>query len=304
MRRMKKLRFTLGNYMAAISLILVSLVACNDGDVIVTSFDFEDATLQSCGGPGAYVFFKINSSAAESISLQLGTTSELFVATDTLVTELDGSSNIVNYRVFNGEVTSSYFCSAIPPTSPEVSSEFIASSGTSTLFTTTTLDDEDGLAFVNSNDSLVEGTGDFDGDGIPNFYDFDDDGDNVPTSVEIGSDPEDPRDSDDDGIPDWRDPDDDNDGILTRYEDVDEDLNPANNVTNPGIGPDYLNPAVTDFVVIDLYREHSYQLSSDIRVVLNNLVLINGEEQIIQETLDLGTQTGVLTGTVTTTPDF
>ena len=54
-----------------------------------------------------------------------------------------------------------------------------------------------------------EGTGDADGDGIPNYLDPDSDGDGIPDSVEAGdSDPRTPpRDSNGDGVPDALDPD-------------------------------------------------------------------------------------------------
>ena len=38
----------------------ILFVGCNDGDIIVTNFDFEDAQLQQCGDTSNVVFFKIN----------------------------------------------------------------------------------------------------------------------------------------------------------------------------------------------------------------------------------------------------
>ena len=53
-----------------LALLSVALFySCDDGDIIVTSFDFGDQSLQLCGDPGDYVFFKINNDAQESISL-------------------------------------------------------------------------------------------------------------------------------------------------------------------------------------------------------------------------------------------
>ena len=56
---------------------------CNDGDFIVTNFDFEDAQLQQCGDATNVVFFKINPQVNESISLHIPTTQELFIETGT-----------------------------------------------------------------------------------------------------------------------------------------------------------------------------------------------------------------------------
>ena len=178
-------------------------MACDDGDVIVTSFDFDDASLQNCGGPGSYVFFKINSESNESISLKLSTQDSIFNVGDTLNFQLNGSENALNYRTFDVAPTAAYFCNSIPPTSPTVLQDFIGDDGTATLFVVALRDDGDGI------DEDTESQLDTDLDGLLDFFDFDDDGDNVPTAFEIGDDPENPMDSDGDTIPDYLDPDDD-----------------------------------------------------------------------------------------------
>lgn len=286
-------------------LLMISMNACQDGDIITSSFDFEDTQLQFCGGPGGYLFFKLNQAQTESISVRLGNSEQLFLESDTLEIALNGNSNYANFRVFDGTVSSDYFCNEVPPTSPEVTSEYIANSGIARLITETTYDDNDGL--------VTEELGlDSDNDGIPNAYDFDDDGDNVPTFLELDNEDLDgdgnpltnPKDTDMDGIPDYLDEDDDGDGILTRYEDIDGDLNPTNNITEPTIGPDYLNPAITASMEINSYREHSFDFSSNVLVILKNLALENGEETITKETLSMGEYVNILNGTLIVTPDF
>ena len=85
-------------------------LSCNDGDIIVTEFDFDEINLDNCGGPGGYAFFNINnSSAAESISLTLTTTDILFLESGIQEYTLNSSSNTVNYRKFNDDVTGDYF---------------------------------------------------------------------------------------------------------------------------------------------------------------------------------------------------
>jgi hypothetical protein len=291
----------------SILILSILLIGCDDGDIIVTSFDFEDANLETCGTVGNYVFFKINNNSQESISLRLNTTNELFLETATVAYTLDGTSNFVNYRKYDANLTSTYFCSSIPPTTPLVTVDYIGSSGVARLFTETTLDDNDTL------DEVIDITIDTDEDGIPDFYDFDDDGDNVPTAAELDTENLDgddnpltnPKDTDGDSIPDYLDDDDDGDGVLTRYEEnISQDLNPANDITDSSVGPDYLNAAVATSIVADQYRAHSYSLKSDIRLQLENLVLINANEQITQEFLDLGEKTNVLNANVTVTPAF
>jgi hypothetical protein len=292
-------------------LCFITLLSCNDGDIIVTSFDFNDASLQACSGTGGYLFFKINEGNTESLSLRLAITEDLFKTNNSLVRVLDGNSNFANYRVYDGAVDSDYFCNEVPPTLPLVSIEYIANSGTATLTTIAVFDDADGLPLIDSADEEMEGTGDFDKDLIPNYYDFDDDGDNVPTAAELDIENEDgdndpltnPLDTDGDGMPDYLDEDDDGDGILTRYE-ANGTLDPVQIETDPTVGPDYLNPAIAKEVIVDEFREHNYDFISDITLILSNLVLINGEEQITRETLNMDGIDSFSSGNILITPPF
>ena len=287
-------------------LILIPLLfqGCNDGDIIVTNFDFEDAQLQQCGDTSNVVFFKINPQVNESISLLIPTSQELFIETGTQTFNLSSTGSIVNYRGFDDSVTSSYFCNPVPATSPGVVLEYIGTSGIANLISETTLDDFDGIDFVNSDDLSQEGFGDFDGDGIPNYHDFDDDGDNVLTSQEIGEDPLNPRDTDLDGMPDYLDPDDDNDGVLTINEDIDQNLNPADDIATPGGLPNYLDPDITTSVVIEAYKEHLYNRTSDGTIIIDNLVLVSTQEQIIIQTYTLGVIEQIRNETIVLTPEF
>lgn len=287
-------------------LILIPLLfqGCNDGDIIVTNFDFEDAQLQQCGDTSNVVFFKINPQVNESISLLIPTSQELFIETGTQTFNLSSTGSIVNYRGFDDSVTSSYFCNPVPATSPGVVLEYIGTSGIASLISETTLDDFDGIDFVNSDDLSQEGFGDFDGDGIPNYHDFDDDGDNVLTSQEIGEDPLNPRDTDLDGMPDYLDPDDDNDGVLTINEDIDQNLNPADDIATPGGLPNYLDPDITTSVVIEAYKEHLYNRTSDGTIIIDNLVLVSTQEQIIIQTYTLGVIEQIRNETILLTPEF
>ena len=287
-------------------LILIPLLfqGCNDGDIIVTNFDFEDAQLQQCGDTSNVGFFKINPQVNESISLLIPTSQELFIETGTQTFNLSSTGSIVNYRGFDDSVTSSYFCNPVPATSPGVVLEYIGTSGIASLISETTLDDFDGIDFVNSDDLSQEGFGDFDGDGIPNYHDFDDDGDNVLTSQEIGEDPLNPRDTDLDGMPDYLDPDDDNDGVLTINEDIDQNLNPADDIATPGGLPNYLDPDITTSVVIEAYKEHLYNRTSDGTIIIDNLVLVSTQEQIIIQTYTLGVIEQIRNETIVLTPEF
>jgi hypothetical protein len=119
-----------------LSLVLVlGLSSCNDGDIIVTSFDFEDIALDVCGDVGDYVFFKINNVNLETLSFQLRTQDSILSVQDTLIYTIDAVTNVVNYRTFRDEISSSYFCSSIPPLTPEVRLNFTSSQGTARVAT-------------------------------------------------------------------------------------------------------------------------------------------------------------------------
>lgn len=289
-------------------LLILSILfqSCDDGDIIITTFNFDDAELKSCGQAGNFVFYKVNPQALESLSLKLVVTDSLYKEEGTKEYTLNGTSNFVSYRTYDGTLDQNYFCSSIPPTAPRVTKEYVAASGKAVFTVVYEYDDNDGVA------SDKEFNGDSDGDGIPNLYDVDDDGDNVPTALELDilnadgdNDPlTNPLDTDGDGIPDYLDPDDDGDGVLTRDEDKNSDLDPRNDVTDASVGADYLNPAVAIDYDVNQYRQHTYKIIKSVKIVLKNLVLVNGEEEIIQETLNMGTLENVETISKTTTPEF
>jgi hypothetical protein len=284
----------------------ILLQSCDDGDIIITTFNFDDAQLKKCGTSGNHVFYKVNPEALESLSLRLGVTDSLYKTEGTKVYILNGTSNFVNYRTYDGTLGDNYFCSSIPPTSPGVTVDYFAASGTVEFTTTFVYDDNDGVP------ADKEFDGDTDGDGIPDIYDEDDDGDNVPTARELDVQNEDgdnnpltnPLDTDGDGTPDYLDNDDDNDGVHTRHEDKNMDLNPRNDVTDPNVGADYLNPAVADTYEVNEYYEHKYTITKSVKIVLKNLVLISGEEEITVETLTMGTLENVETINKTKKPTF
>lgn len=284
--------------LCAFILLTTLLFSCDDGDVIVTSFNFEDTNLQFCQGASSFVFFKINDASNESLSLQIDVEDADFIQSSTLLFQLNATTNFLNYRTFDTAPTESYFCTSIPPTSPSVLQDYLGTDGMANILVN---------AVFNDNDSVeedIESDLDTDMDGLLNYFDFDDDGDNVPTGIEIGTDPDNPLDTDEDGIPNYLDEDDDGDGVLTRNEATKDDINPQNNITDENVGADYLNPDVAVETIIEEYIEHSYDFVSSAELFVTNVVFTNGEEQLTQESLDLGTIANIATGTIIETPDF
>lgn len=116
--------------------LLFTFNACDDGNIIITSFDFEEITLEQCGSIGQFVFFKINSTNFETLSLQLTTQDSILSSVITKNYPLSASSNVVNYRTFSENITPAYFCSAIPPIAPSVDINFVSTQGTASIVTT------------------------------------------------------------------------------------------------------------------------------------------------------------------------
>lgn len=296
------------------AVIISALTSCDDGDLIVTSFDFEDQDLQYCGGESSVVFFKINDEAQESLSLNIAGSSEIFIESDIDPISLS-ATNFVSYRKFNGDVDASYFCTSVPPATPQVISEYLAESGTATLTNSLVLDDDDGVPFeaeyIFINGVLL----DTDNDGIPNYYDSDDDGDNVPTRNELdftdadgdGDPLTNPLDTDGDEVPNYLDNDDDGDDLLTINESTDGNLTPLDDRNDP-LDPnlsDFLNDQVTiTGTEITTYIQHSYNRNSTIAVVLTNVTFSNSDETIVEETIDMGIKSNVINDTFSGTPEF
>jgi hypothetical protein len=296
--------------MKKILVILTALLiwSCDDGDIIVTSFDFDEQTLQTCTDFD-FVYFKINPDNNETLALQFSTTLPFQTEEGTREISLS-TSNQITYRRFNSDITASYFCNAIPPTQPTVVEEFTSNVGDITLVTEGNIDDEDGIP------AELEIGLDSDGDGIENDLDFDDDGDNVPTRFEgvvITDgviDVLNTRDTDGDGIFDYLDTDDDGDGTLTIDEDPNMDLNPMNDNSDPldDTTDDYLNPNIDTSYDIQAFREHETIFEDiEITITMTNLDFRNenGEEVIRNTTIiQFGVFQGTPDTTLLSTPDF
>lgn len=119
-----KLKFT-GIFL----LFFFILQSCDDGDILVTSFDFDHLPLQTCTDAGGYVFFKENRTVYESLSLSLGTADSIYQREGLRTYDLNGTSIFANYRKYDGELGSNYFCSRVPPSRPRVLTEYRAASG-------------------------------------------------------------------------------------------------------------------------------------------------------------------------------
>lgn len=257
--------------------------SCNDGDIILSQLEF-DNTYKECGN---VVFYKTKTEPFESLSLQLTSPAFKF---DEFITNakkdttnytyqtvyiIDDAKNKLNYRTYSIN-PNSLFCNDIPPADLGIIADTSSPTGEAIITGTLIADDNDGipskLEDINKDGNLKND--DTDGDGLPNYIDSDDDGDNVLTKDEgITYDAEKQeltaKDTDGDKIPDYLDTDDDGDGVLTRDEEnTSQDQDPTNDTTL-NQGADYLNPKVNDTVPATKFREHIYNevLNLDIQVI-------------------------------------
>ena len=255
---------------------------CNDGDIIVFELDFDD-TFKTCG---EIVFYKTKTDPAESLSIQISglTIDEVLNvgSNNTLILNrtINGSSNRFTYRTY-GSISSDsdLFCNDVPSSNLDIITSDESTSGNITITTILTEDDNDGipaeLEDINGNGDLTDD--DTDADGIPNYLDQDDDGDNVYTAtenpnytVEVGL--INAQDSDGDGTPDYLDMDDDGDGVKTREEEnLSQDQNPLNDILDPNVGPDYLNPEIKNVVPATKYRTHTIKQTFEVSILAENI---------------------------------
>jgi len=113
-----------------IFVLLFSLNSCDDGDFNIESFDFTDATTNSCNsGETGFFIYKINDN--ESLILQIPETSFVNTITPTdqpRIININNTNKVI-YRLYTGSLTSSVICTTIPPATPTVSNEWNALSG-------------------------------------------------------------------------------------------------------------------------------------------------------------------------------
>ncbi|WP_208021495.1 hypothetical protein [Flavicella sediminum] len=289
---MKKLSFLI---------LLLTINSCDDGDFDVPSFDFDGITINNCGN---LVFHKISSSKTEALILNLSVDNEenaYFTTelTDKTYSITETGSNTLTYRIFNGEVSSSYFCQDIPSVSPTVSKEWLGN-GTLVVNNTITLDDEDGVlaaiendlsAYVDLFDATVD-LNDIDGDGYPNYIDTDDDGDNITTLKEDLDGDGDPTndDTDNDGIPNYLDADDDGDGVPS--------INESKTADGDGdiLLVDYLDADTTTVLEPVTTPVNNYKQSYVLDFIFSSLNLRNDESEInYADGFTYGSKTGTFT---------
>jgi hypothetical protein len=104
-----------------IIMMIINAVACNDGDMDVPSFEFEQ-TIHFCG---SYVLYRNNSTSTEALILHLSPAD----FSGTTVTTIPLAADVCSYRIFDAAFDQDYFCSDIPPVTPVVTRVWYAEPG-------------------------------------------------------------------------------------------------------------------------------------------------------------------------------
>jgi hypothetical protein len=304
--------------------------SCDDGEIIVTTFEFEEEEFKMCSTERNKVLYHINNdNVFETLSLELtspqfSTKAGELVLNDAPLTISLSSSNRIIYRTYDGPLpigNNAYFCTDVPPANPKVLQEYVSQGGTIIINTVKVFKrlsdsrlDHDGDGIASEDEGMNENR-DTDGDGIMDYLDPDDDGDNVLTSTEIITNINDPvangyLDTDEDGIPNYLDTDDDGDDVPTRLEVTSGNLKPSENFNAGNTMPRYLDRFATERFTgtVDNQIENNIQVSYRSNVEVRNLKLKNqgGDgEEISFTSKNLGTFTSgfVLTPVVPATPE-
>ena len=118
--------------MKKIVLFFVLLIgfSCNDGDLDISSFEFEDEV--SICGTTQYTLYRL-STGEQRESLIVTLTNQQIRKDEDIVVPVSVTENgdfTVTYRLFEDQVTDNYFCAAVPPVEPKVQKDWRGVSGT------------------------------------------------------------------------------------------------------------------------------------------------------------------------------
>lgn len=270
--------------------ILIAFNSCNDGDVIEVGLEF-DQTLALCDQvSNTYLVYDIKQDPYESLSLTfpVSTANNLIFnpaespATKTLM--IDGSSVRFNYRTYSGN-PENLLCALIPDPTVTILNNYEATSGTVTILTTFTDDDEDGIPSSvedlntdGDNDPATDPT-DRDGDGIPDYKDADDDNDNILTKFEnvnysVADGLTLALNTDGDDFANYLDADDDGDGIPTKDEDEDGNKNPRDDFDEASLTPDtprYLDATANEPFIVNELVANTFKRSFVLKFTLTQI---------------------------------
>ncbi|REE25521.1 hypothetical protein [Winogradskyella pacifica] len=286
------------------------LTTCDDGDILTVDLEFDEILAQCDNFEDYHLVYDTRDDPNEALILIFPKNTindALFSSATTLdvPTQLtiNASTTRFIYRTYNRELSASDLCAVVPPANLTIREDYEALSGDVYITSTILDDDNDGVPSIDEyGPGGIDNPQDTDGDGIPDYLDIDDDGDNVLTENELDELDEDgddnpltnPLDTDGDGIPDYLDDDDDGDGVLTRLEDANGENGPGDDriAVNGVLVLLYLNPLEDTTYDFEDYNafENTYT-----RTVTTDFIIKDTDLTIFRSTeINLGTLTTVI----------
>lgn len=121
------------------------LLGCDDGDITLQSFNFEGQNIQKCSDNN--LIFKIKNDELLLIDIPESNFANEVTPDDQPREVPLNTSNIVIYRKYSGNLSSTSICSTLAPATPIVNKEWNATGGT-ILIETDEIFDTDGTTIV------------------------------------------------------------------------------------------------------------------------------------------------------------
>ncbi|OXA97296.1 hypothetical protein [Flavobacterium hercynium] len=121
---------------ASLLLFALMLNGCDDGDLTVDTIDFEQVTTSQACSTTNELIYKLKGQEALLVQVPL----ETFGTDPSLIDEpyifdINNSTYRVVYRAYSGTIATANICNAIPPTTPNVTEEWVATSGKMEIIT-------------------------------------------------------------------------------------------------------------------------------------------------------------------------
>ncbi len=126
--------------------------SCDDGELTLESFNFENQTIQKC--TDNYLLFKTKNDELLLLNVPVEVYTTLFASSPTNGTPREasiGGTNEILYRKYSGNLTSATVCSLVPVSSPTVTKEWIATGGKILVETNEVFDTNDVLVKYSHN---------------------------------------------------------------------------------------------------------------------------------------------------------
>lgn len=121
------------------SLAILSLIAaCDDGDLIYEDLNFAETSVNACGFGTSNILYKLNADQAFILNISSLSTSlptQPTIEGSPLLIEINTNNQAV-YRHYNGTAAQANICATIPPATPIVDNEWVATSGNIVIETT------------------------------------------------------------------------------------------------------------------------------------------------------------------------